>query len=61
MKIELRIEPKIRPKGASMCKEKHEKQEKYPEQKSSAGEKLFSTMNCDKAEDCMKGTMRIIK
>eukprot|EP00957_Ditylum_brightwellii_P085769 6524554-Ditylum_brightwellii.AAC.1 len=60
-KIGLRIEPKIKPEGASMCKEKHEKQVKHPEQKSSTGKKLFSMTNCDKAEDCMKGTMRIIK
>eukprot|EP00957_Ditylum_brightwellii_P037904 2866271-Ditylum_brightwellii.AAC.1 len=32
------------------------KQEKYPEQKSSAEEKLFSMTNCDKVEDCMKRT-----
>eukprot|EP00957_Ditylum_brightwellii_P019278 1454030-Ditylum_brightwellii.AAC.1 len=60
-KNKLRIEPKIKLEGASMCKEKHEKQEKHPEQKNSAEEKFFSMMNCDKAKDCMKGTIRTIK
>eukprot|EP00957_Ditylum_brightwellii_P177043 13487338-Ditylum_brightwellii.AAC.1 len=61
-KIKPKIEPKIELKELNKPKIEPEiRQEKHPKQKSSEEEKLICMKNCDKAEDCMKGKMRIIK